>query len=271
VQDPTEYEAVAGQFCAGLSSPNSIADSIFTPDGYKIFKKLIQYGNARLLDIGKLNFYRMGEEVYCRSIPMVFSFPGNSRKFVEDIVLTFNNEKRISNITFSLGKGAAGDIVSHANWPEEARIILVTFLENYKTAYALERLDYISSIFDDDALIITGRVVKNVNLGNELMDSKYVVLTKHNKEHYVSHLKQVFASNEFINIQFSDSQVLMMGKDRNLFGIQICQDYYSTNYSDKGYLFLMVDLRDYSKPVIHVRTWQTAPDKEFGIIGPHHF
>ena len=43
-------------------------------------------------------------------------------------------------------------------------MILISFLENYKTAYALKRLDYISSIFDDDALIITGRVLKNVKI-----------------------------------------------------------------------------------------------------------
>ncbi len=272
VHDAEDYEKVVQQFCKGVASPGHfLPDSIFAQDGYSIYNRLIHYGNARLLDVPNLSFYRMGKEVYCRSIPMVFDYGGNERKFIEDIVLAFNEDKKIVNITFSLGKAAAGEIVAHENWPEEARIILITFLENYKTAYALKRLDYISSVFDDDALIITGRVLRNVKMGNELMENKYVTLTKHNKEQYISHLERVFASNEFINISFADNKVLMMGKDKKMFGIQIAQDYYSTNYSDKGYLFLMVDLKDYTSPVIHVRTWQTAPDKEFGIIGPHHF
>lgn len=272
VPETASYERLVEEFCRGVSGKGEfLPDSLFTPEGYDIYRKLIGYGNARLLKVGDLDFYMLGEEVYCRSIPMVFSFEGNSRKFIEDIVVTFNGEKKISNITFSLGKDAAGDIISHSDWPEEARMILISFLENYKTAYALKRLDYISSIFDDDALIITGRVLKNVKIHNELMDSRYVTLTKHNKSQYISHLRGVFSANEFINISFLNNEVLRLGKNRNMYGIQIAQDYYSTNYSDKGYLFLMVDLKDYTRPVIHVRTWQSEPDEEFGIIGPHHF
>ena len=63
----------------------------------------------------------------------------------------------------------------------------------------------------------------------------------------------------------------MLGKGSRMYGIQLSQEYYSSNYSDKGYLFLMVDLTDHTQPVIHVRTWQTEPDKEFGVIGPYHF
>ena len=33
----------------------------------------------------------------------------------------------------------------------------MNFLENYKTAYGLKRLDYISSLFDDNAVIIVGK------------------------------------------------------------------------------------------------------------------
>jgi len=272
VEDPAIYKGIVEQFCKGISSnAHFLPDSLFTPDGYDVYRKLIAYGNARLLEVGDLDFYALDDEVYCRSIPMVFSYEGNSRKFVEDVVLVFNGAKKISNITFSLGKDAAGDIIAHSDWPEEARLILITFLENYKTAYALKRLDYISSIFDEDALIITGRVLKNARIHNELMNSRYVTLTKHNKDQYISHLKGVFSVNEFINISFQDNEVLRLGKNKDMYGIQIAQDYYSTNYSDKGYLFLMVDLRNYTEPIIHVRTWQTAPDKEFGIIGPHHF
>ena len=272
VHNTAELEAAVVQFCSAIENGTyTLPDSLFAEDGLAIFNRLVRYGNARIIERGELNFYRLGEEIYCRSIPMAFSFNGNNRTFVEDIVLTFNSSNKITNITFALHKEAAREIVSHSNWPEEARIIIVTFLENYKTAYALERLDYISSIFDDQALIITGRVLKNTKIHNELMDSRYVTLTKQNKEQYISRLKQVFAANEFINVSFNTSEVLMLGKGSRMYGIQLSQEYYSSNYSDKGYLFLMVDLKDHTQPVIHVRTWQTEPDKEFGVIGPYHF
>ena len=34
-----------------------------------------------------------------------------------------------------------------------------------------------------------------------------------------------------------------MGKGESIYSIQIKQDYYSSNYGDSGYLFLLVDRR----------------------------
>ena len=41
-----------------------------------------------------------------------------------------------------------------------------------------------------------------------------------------------------------------------MFGIQIGQEYNSSHYADKGYLFLLIDMTDEKAPVINVRTWQ---------------
>lgn len=269
----SDYEKSVAKICDAVSSRDySSVSQMFTPTGYDIFLRLVAYGNARVLSVEALNFYALGDEVYCRSVPMAFSFSGNKRQFVEDIVFTFNEKGLVSNLTFSLGKAATSDICSHSNWTEEARLILVAFLENYKTAYALKRLDYISSIFDNDALIITGRVVRSVGMDrSEYGLNRYVRFTQQNKETYIRNLSRVFASQEYINIQFSDSEVVKLGKGDQLFGIKIRQEYFSTTYSDVGYLFVLVDLSDYQAPVIHVRTWQDSPDKDFGIIGPYHF
>lgn len=268
----SEYEDIVNKVCKGVTSgADESLYEYFTPEGYEIFNRLIRYGNARVLNFGELNFYGLGEEVYARSVPMVFSFRGNQRQFVENIVFTFNGERKICDLSFSLGKETVQGIVGQTGWTEEARIILVSFLENYKTAYALKRLDYISSIFDDDALIITGRVLRNVKGPNEYSGNRYVTLTRLSKANYIKNLSRVFASQEYINIQFTDCEVMKLGKGEQLFGIKIRQEYFSTTYSDTGYLFILVDLRDYLKPVIHVRTWQEAPDKDFGVIGPYNF
>ena len=147
----------------------------------------------------------------------------------------------------------------------------MNFLESYKTAYALKRLDYISSIFDEDALIITGRVLKPAGKVNEFGAGKYVSFTRQSKSEYIKRLSNVFRSQEFINIQFTDCDVTKLGKAPGLYGIRLRQKYFSSSYSDTGYLFILVDLHNPDTPVIHVRTWQEEPDKNFGIIGPYDF
>lgn len=265
------YEDAVSHVCSSISGSGQDISSLFTAEGYAVYLKLIGYGNARVLNYDTLDFYALGDEVFCRSVPMAFSFKGNRREFVEDVVFTFDGNGKISNLTFALSSDVVKGIISMDGWSEEARLILIDFLENYKTAYALKRQDYIASIFDDDALIITGRVLRNVKGPNEYGNNRYVTLTRHNKENYIRQLGKVFASQEYINIQFSDCEVIKLGKGEQLFGIKIRQEYFSTTYSDSGYLFILVDLRDFRQPVIHVRTWQEAPDKDFGVIGPYNF
>ncbi|MEI3052199.1 MAG: hypothetical protein V8T35_02350 [Prevotella sp.] len=47
--------------------------------------------------------------------------------------------------------------------------------------------------------------------------------------------------------------MVKMGAGGETYGIQIKQDYYSSNYGDHSYLFLMVDFNDPENPSIKVR------------------
>lgn len=86
----SEYEDIVHKVCKGVTSgaDESIYE-YFTPEGYEIFNRLIRYGNARVLNFGELYFYGLGEEVYARSVPMVFSFRGNQRQFAQNIDALF--------------------------------------------------------------------------------------------------------------------------------------------------------------------------------------
>ena len=65
---------------------------------------------------------------------------------------------------------------------------------------------------------------------------------RYTKDQYLNNLSRCFASNEYINVRFANNDVVKLAKGGELYAIQIAQDYYSTNYGDKGYLFLMVDI-----------------------------
>ena len=263
---------------AAIKSGNyASAEECFTEDGRDMYRRLISYGNARIMGEPSCSYYKVGEEeVTCRSIPMSFSFRNNGRKFVEDVTFTFNKEGKIDYLAFALDEKSTTDILQHSMWSEYARKVLAEFLENYKTAYALKRLDYIRSIFDDNAVIITGKWVTRPStaygeMDGEFLNNRYVQYTRQSKEQYIRNLERCFESNEYINIRFANNDIVKAGVGGEVYGIQIKQDYYSTNYGDTGYLFLMVDLNDPKQPIIKVRSWQPERDPDFGLIDLSHF
>lgn len=246
----------------------------FTTKGWSQFQRLINYGRATLIQNSDIQFNTLGDKVICRGFTMSFSFRNNNRKFVENVVFTFNDKNKIDEVLFGLGKEAYNDIMMKGVWNIDARLILANFLEEYKTAYALKDLDFVRNVFDDNAVIITGRVTnrpKSVIEKSQYLDSKIIKYNRQTKNEYLRNLEHCFAGNEYINIRFANNDVVKAGVGGETYGIQIKQDYYSSTYGDTGYLFLMVDVNNPDKPIIKVRTWQPEKDPDFGIYGLSNF
>lgn len=263
--DTTEpYSTIINNICSAIKTKNySSVKDYFSDTGYDMYNKLVSYGQAVIISSDDCKFYEFRNNIVARSIKMSFSFARGVRKsFVEDIVFTFDENMKIDCVAFGLNQDAFKDVIGNTFWNEETRMSIVEFLENYKTAYSLKRLDYLRSIFDDDAVIIVGHVAKKlaptIRDGQTLSygENKVVTRTRYSKAEYMKSLARCFSSNEFVNIRFAQNEVRKFGKGGELYGIQIKQDYYSTNYGDSGYLFLMVDLNNPDLPIIKVRTWQ---------------
>ncbi|MDE7160815.1 MAG: LPP20 family lipoprotein [Muribaculaceae bacterium] len=262
-----EYAKAIGRIVDGIvmKQYGSLRD-LFTEEGYDMFERLIHYGNARIL--GKATrdtyeFYPMKERVVCRSIPMQFSFEGGKRKFTEDVTFTFNADGLIESLAFGLGSVARKDIFAMQGeaWNDYMKMVVVTFLENYKTAFALKRSDFIETLFDDDAVIIVGHVVKKATLKREgdrrvMENEEHVTYARKTKEEYMEQLRRCFRSNEFINIRFANTDVGAVDFGEDTYGIQLRQEYFSSSYGDVGYLYLMVDFLNPDEPLIKIRTWQ---------------
>jgi hypothetical protein len=147
-------------------------------------------------------------------------------------------------------------------------------MEYYKTAYSLKRLDYIESIFSDNALIIVGTVLKKAQPIDGMyknIGEKGVKYQRYTKKDYITRLENVFNSKEYVNIDFDEAEVRKLNGSDNIYGIQLSQHYYSSNYSDFGYLFLMIDLHDTLHPTIYVRTWQPQKNDDGSIYGLEDF
>ena len=261
--DAKEYDKIIREVLKSVKSKSYKPDAAyFTEEGLDMFNKLLGYGKATVLGNPEVGFYPFGERVVARSVPMQFAFKNNRRSFIEDVTFTFNPEKKIESVAFGLGGAARKDIFEQGvgAWSDSVKMVIVTFLENYKTAFALKRLDYINSIFDENAYIIVGHKLQQMQKQEGDGDG-FAMLPKYeyaqkSKEEYIKQLEKCFASNEFVNINFSDNDVQKSSYGGDTFGIQIKQDYYSEHYGDQGYLFLFVDLNDADKPIIKIRTWQ---------------
>lgn len=254
----------------------------FTPEGYQMYENLIANAQVTVLNpnIDTLRIMQVGNDVMVRSIPMLFSYKNNRHKFVENLVMDFNRDKKISNISFTLGQVAVNNILSRpdAFGSDEEKFLLIRFMENYKTAFALKRIDYLNAIFDENALIIVGNVVKqsaepveNVNNMYGNLSKEQVEYIRLSKTEYIDRLRRIFRRNEFINIHFEDNQVRKTQRNDKIYGIQISQHYHSSTYADKGYLFLMIDLNDSLNPKIYVRTWQPQKNDDGTIYGLEDF
>jgi hypothetical protein len=243
----------------------SVSDC-FTDEGYEMFIRLVQYGRGVILAKPVYSFLSFEDGILARALSMRFSFSNNRRTFVEDVVFNISpHEGKIRSLSFALPNKVCGDILKYESWGEYSRMAIIHFIETYKTAYALKRLDYIESIFSDNALIIVGKIVKNYTGDNNRFSANQVKLTQYSKGQYIRQLGTVFKSNEYVNLKFTDISVKKAGVGGEIYGIQLKQDYFSTGYGDTGYLFLMVDLNKTEEPVIHIRTWQPEKDPNFGL------
>ena len=268
--EAARYQTIVDDVVKAIKAKKyATAEKHFTPEGVLMYRQLISYGKARVLDYSRYQVSRLGNRTIVRSVPMSFSFERGVRKsFVEDVVFTFDSVDKIECVAFGLDQEAMADVEAKTVWPEEARQALISFLENYKTAYALKRLDYLQSIFDDNAVIIIGHVVKRFERqgdSRQYANNTYVQRSQISKAQYLKNLEACFRSNEFVNIRFANNDIIKAGGSMGeTYGIQIKQDYYSTHYGDKGYLYLQVDMNDPDNPIIKVRTWQEEPDPEIG-------
>ena len=250
----------------------------FTAKGFRDFNALIGYGNAKILpEKIKLKNFKIGNQSIIRSIPLKFDFGTFHQKFTEKINFIFNEKDKIVGLTFAISDQAIKDIMSKNYATKEQKALIVNFIEQYKTAYCLKDLDFIKKIFSEDALIIVGRVVKKKpdnytdklykQLGNDLVE--YIKISK---KQFISRLKNQFSKKDFINIHFSDNNIdRIMNRGERVFGIQINQYYYSSDYCDKGYLFLMFDFSNPKEPKILVRSWQPKKSKDGSIVGMDNF
>lgn len=202
-----------------------------------------------------------------REIPVTMLAAPQERQN-QEIVITLTSKGDIDNVTVALAEHQYTDILANHYSVSDfnKRQIIVDFVENFRTAYNRKDLDYLQAIFSDNALIITGKVIKekpNSDTALKSLSNEKIVYLKQSKKSYLAGLKKVFSKNKYIDVQFEDIEVLSHTKNPKVYGVTLKQDWKSSTYMDTGFVFLMIDFSDELQPFVQVRTWQ--PEKINGV------
>lgn len=240
--------------------------SFMTKDGIRILQELWST-SAMICPVSTVseNCIQLPSGGYqVRNIPVTLLAADESDE-EQELVLNFDASGHIDNIMIALEEHRYLDVIGHniSVVDFHRRQSIVDFVENFRTAYNRKDLDYIEKVFSDNALIITGKVVKvkdqDASLLYKTLSNQQIIYQKQTKGEYIARLKACFKKNKFINVRFEELEVMRHPKRDNLYGVTLKQYWNADTYSDVGYLFLMIDFQDETNPSIQVRTWQ--PDK----------
>ena len=194
-----------------------------------------------------------------RNIPLVLKpMPGESvKEDYQEAVINFDKGGMIVSFFFTIGMNMYSKIMQNSNEVTDLRrrMAILDYVEHFRTAYNMKDMPFLQQIFSEDALIITGRVIK-VQKSEVFPSGDRIVYKKQNKKQYLTNLGKAFASSKYIKVNFDDIKVVAHPTKDNIYGVTVHQEWNSNRYSDEGYVFMIWDFTNEDEPKIHVRTWQ---------------
>lgn len=199
-----------------------------------------------------------------RNIPVIMTkAPENEQN--QTIVINLTVDGKIDDIFIPLTDYAT--VLNEKKEMEnlDVRLMVLDFVENFRTAYNRKDIKFLNTLFSDNAVIITGKAIKpikNTDSPNIFTAKAQFELQIKTKKEYMESLKDIFRKNNFIDVNFNDIIVVEHRNIPQVYGVTLKQNWKSSMYADKGYVFLLIDYRNVGEPIITVRTWQ--PDEYNG-------
>lgn len=203
-------------------------------------------------------FYEM------RNIPLYFLIKSDTdderEEVYEEGVIRFSPSGLIMDFRIGLPMHRYQSLIQQSKdtVDGENREMILSFIEAFRTSYNQKDIDFIESVFSEEALIIVGRVVEAT--GQESVFEQQVQYLQFNKKDYIERLRTIFNANSWIKVTFEDIRIDRHPRHHHMYGVYLTQDYSSSIYSDTGYLFLLIDFRNQEEPLIHVRTWESKSE-----------
>jgi len=194
-----------------------------------------------------------------RDIPVTMvDAPEKDKK--QNLVINFTNEGKIDDIFIAV-HGIIDFYEQNTSVDDFVRKQrILDLVERFRTAYNTRDVEFLEKIFSNNALIITGKVIKEKPNSDQVLKNnlsteriEYVTQTK---EQYLKKLRLIFNMIKYINVVFENIEVSTHTKFPEIYGVNLKQKWNASNYSDEGFLFLMIDFKDENEPLVQIRAWQ---------------
>lgn len=193
---------------------------------------------------------------------------------IQEVCIDFDKTGRIVDFNLTLGVNQYMRIMREGVELDDLdrRMQILHYVEQFRNAYNQKDINFMDAVFSEDALIITGKVIRRVpNEVNYSSSKPEIQYSKQSKQQYLANLKKVFARQGYINVKFDEIKVLRHGANPNFYGVTLIQHWNSSTYSDKGILFLVWNFENPDAPQINVRTWQPMETSEDDIFTLDNF
>lgn len=207
-----------------------------------------------------------------RGIPLIVNAANGSEELgYQEAVINFNSQGVIQSFYYTINPELYSKLrMDQMRNPRyevtdiKDRMMILDYVEHFRTSYNQKDLKFLRQVFSEDALIITGRVVK-VRKSEVVPSGKKVIYTSQTKQQYLDNLARAFKSNSYIKVSFDNVVIVEHPTIKGIYGVTVHQRWNAARYSDEGYVFMVWDFRNPDAPQIHVRTWQPDYiDKEHG-------
>lgn len=173
----------------------------------------------------------------------------------QEVCINFDRNGKISDFNITMGLQQYLKIIKEGEKLNDMdrRMQILHWVEQFRNAYCQKDINFMENVFSDDALIVTGKVVKREHTDMKPISVEY---TTQGKQQYLAGLRRVFKNNGYINVKFDDIEIVRHGAKPNYYGVTLKQGWFTKNYSDEGIVFIVWDFTDEFQPKIMVRTWQ---------------
>lgn len=195
-----------------------------------------------------------------RNIPLMLrpAMPGDVEKDEEyqEAVVSFDKQGNVVSFYLAISMNLYMQVIRGNKDVVDARRrqLILDYVEQFRTSYNKRDIKFLEQVFSDDALIITGTVIKQTKDGIRLPDK--IVYKKQSKQQYLNNLRSAFNRGKNIHVTFDEIEVARHGSNPDFYGVTLHQGWTQVGYHDDGYVFLLWDFTNESSPKIHVRTWQ---------------
>lgn len=194
-----------------------------------------------------------------RNIPFVMQPVGEdaSKREYQEVVMDFSKTGVLESFYLTISMNMYSKVMANKTEVKDVRrrMEILDYVEHFRTSYNQKDMAFLKQVFSDDALIITGRVIK-VQKSDVFPSGSKIIYHKQTKQQYLANLAQSFKANKYIHVLFDDIKVVKHPSKDNVYGVTVHQSWHSSKYHDEGYVFMIWDFTNEDMPKIHVRTWQ---------------